>query len=244
MNIQRSQSLAAILLVDRLIPPFPLSLALCSNHEVTCTEVTPFLCPPQQQNMTAYRHRVRMPWRESGGVENLWYSYTYGLVHFVHINTETDFPGAPMGPGTFWNAGPFGDQLTWLQADLAAAAAAKERGDIAWIVAAGHRPWKSSHKTCAACQAAFDALFYKYSVDLYLSGHVHDYERSWPVAADGSVTQKNYVNPQGIIHVRKHTKTMRACAASMRVAMPDHLALVSLTASPLLCASLCSARFV
>ena len=45
--------------------------SLPGNHEVTCTEVTPFLCPKHQQNMTAYRNRFRMPSKESGGVESL-----------------------------------------------------------------------------------------------------------------------------------------------------------------------------
>ena len=49
-------------------------MSLPGNHEVTCTEVTPFLCPSYQRNLTAYRHRFRMPNHESGGTENLWYS--------------------------------------------------------------------------------------------------------------------------------------------------------------------------
>ena len=60
-------------------------MTLPGNHEVTCMEVTPFLCPPHQRNMTAYRQRFRMPSVESGGVQNLWYSYDYGLVHFIQV---------------------------------------------------------------------------------------------------------------------------------------------------------------
>jgi hypothetical protein len=78
-------------------------MSLPGNHECTCTEVTPFLCPSNQQNFTAYRHRFRMPSEESGGVENMWYSYDYGLVHFIQIDTETDYPDAPMGAGTLYN---------------------------------------------------------------------------------------------------------------------------------------------
>ena len=36
-----------------------------------------------------------MPSRESFGSKNMWYSFNYGPVHFVNINTETDFPSAP-----------------------------------------------------------------------------------------------------------------------------------------------------
>lgn len=41
---------------------------------------------------------------ESGGIENMWYSFDYGLVHYVVVSTETDFPNAPE-PSTF------GDQV-------------------------------------------------------------------------------------------------------------------------------------
>lgn len=55
------------------------------------------ICPLNQQNFTAYRHRFRMPSIESGAgtVENMWSSFDHGLVHYVMINTETDFPGSP-----------------------------------------------------------------------------------------------------------------------------------------------------
>ena len=46
-------------------------MTLPGNHEVTCTQVTPFLCPKHQQNMTAYRARFRMPSKETGGVDSL-----------------------------------------------------------------------------------------------------------------------------------------------------------------------------
>jgi hypothetical protein len=46
-----------------------------------------------------------MPNEESGGTDNLWYSYDYGMAHFIQIDTETDFPHSPMGPGTYYNAG-------------------------------------------------------------------------------------------------------------------------------------------
>lgn len=148
-------------------------MSLPGNHEVTCTEVTPFLCPSFQRNFTAYRNRFRMPWRESGGVDNLWHSFDYGLAHFIQIDTETDYPNSKMGPGTYYNAGPFGDQVSWFESDLQKAALLKEKGTIAWIIVSGHRPWYSSAGKCEPCQAAFEALMIQYGVDVYFSGHVH-----------------------------------------------------------------------
>jgi len=174
-------------------------MTLPGNHEVTCTEATPFLCPMNQRNFTAYLARVRMPYAESGATNNLWYSFTYGSAHFIQINTETDYPKSPMGPGTYYNAGPFGDQLAWLEADLIAAQA--QRATVPWIIVSGHRPWYSSHKECAECQSAFEGLLLKYNVDFYYAGHIHWYECLYPMGAGGVVTQNNYINPTGIVYM-------------------------------------------
>lgn len=50
------------------------------------------------RNFTTYQHRFRMPGSESGGVGNFWYSFDYGLAHFVSIDGETDFPYSPEWP--------------------------------------------------------------------------------------------------------------------------------------------------
>lgn len=131
--------------------------------------------------------------------DNLWFSYDYGMAHFIHIDTETDYPDAPMGPGTFYGAGPFGDQLAWLEADLIAATA--NRSQTPWLIVSGHRPLYSTHKNQDAAIAAFEALFIKYNVDMYYSGHVHYYERLWPLTTGGVVTQQNYVEPEGIVYI-------------------------------------------
>ena len=46
-------------------------MVLPGNHEATCSEVTPFLCPNAHRNFTAYLNRFRMPYAESGGVNNM-----------------------------------------------------------------------------------------------------------------------------------------------------------------------------
>jgi len=46
-----------------------------------------------------------MPSDESGGQGNFWYSFDYGLAHFITLDSETDFPvglQSPDGP-TPWN---------------------------------------------------------------------------------------------------------------------------------------------
>ncbi|CAN0529401.1 unnamed protein product, partial [Laminaria digitata] len=68
----------------------------------------------------AYNARFRMPSLESGADHGtaMWYSFNVGPVHFVVIDTETDFPRAD-GDQIAWfrgaGNGGFGDQLTWLE---------------------------------------------------------------------------------------------------------------------------------
>merc|ERR1712070_587046 len=100
------------------------------NHEADCHDYGRLLCDTRFDNFTAYNKRYRMPSQESGGVQNMWYSFDYGSVHFITIDTETDFPGAPEEDGwlikELFNTGHFGDQLAWLEADLKAANANRD----------------------------------------------------------------------------------------------------------------------
>lgn len=167
-------------------------MVVAGNHEVECHSPA---CLADRglheplRNFTAYHARFAMPSKESGGVGNMWYSFDYGPVHFVAVDTETDFDGAdeadyggegftPFRCGHF---APDGEYLRWLEADLAAAS---QRRDVTpWIVALGHRSWLwlDARKRDSATERAHSALFEKYGVDLYLAGHVHSYHRFLPI---------------------------------------------------------------
>lgn len=167
-------------------------MVMPGNHEAECHF---FGCLPlsptfeKLKNFTAYRHRFRMPCDESGGSSNMWYSFNYGQAHFVSISTETDFPGSPEGQGSLANDGPFGDQMAWLEADLAEADSPAQRALRPWVFVAGHRPVYSGGcisddkptAECAKLQAAIEGLMNKYHVDIYFSGHMHSYERTVPL---------------------------------------------------------------
>lgn len=65
------------------------------NHEANCDNggtggYTASICVPGQTNFTGYRNHFRMPSAESGGVENFWYSFDFGMTHYVQFDTETD----------------------------------------------------------------------------------------------------------------------------------------------------------
>ena len=62
------------------------------------------------------------------------------------------------------------------------------------------------HHPGAYFQKTIEPLMLKYRVDMYLSGHVHMYERIYPVI-NGTVVMKgnNYVNPGAPCHVVQGT---------------------------------------
>merc|ERR1711871_264105 len=146
----------------------------------------------------------------------MWFSFDYGSVHFVSINTETDYPGAPEQDGWLINFlyhnGHFGDQLSWLQSDLEAANA--NRAQVPWIIVVGHRPMYTSIKpqlddilwpnVTGALLASFEEIFRSAGVDMYIAGHVHAYERHLPVF-NGRVPPSQglnpYTNPTATVHV-------------------------------------------
>ena len=125
-------------------------------------------------------------------------SFNVGPVHFISLNSETDFPGAGeehTGDSHLLPAGHFapdGVYLKWLEADLKAAQA--ERDVRPWILAGGHRPFPEIQVggCCSAmltqllcpvpCSRApllqgngVAELFEKYQVDMYFAGHTHRY---------------------------------------------------------------------
>jgi acid phosphatase type 7 len=126
------------------------------------------------------------------GALNMWFSFRVGSIHMVSFNSETDFPNSP-GDGYIHPTGNFGNQLAWLEQDLAAANNSRATGEVTWIVAGGHRPLYSrscanadgsATGECANARAAFEALFVKYGVDVIGAGHEHEYESNYPVAFD------------------------------------------------------------
>jgi hypothetical protein len=95
------------------------------------------------------------------------YSFDYGPVHFVSLDTETAFQTIARRQA----------QLAWLDADLAATAQP-------WKVAFLHRPPYSAgqhHGSDLAVRAAFAPIFEARGVQLVISAHEHDYERTRPL---------------------------------------------------------------
>jgi len=172
------------------------------NHESECHSPACQVSSdmgPELSNFSAYNARWSMPSPESGGVGNMWYSFDFAGVHFIALDTETDFPGACEenhgDAGGFWGrpAGHFGadgEYKRWLESDLERASNLHPRP---WIIAFGHRPFFVRNGTArdkAPDKANRDVhaqLFNKYGVDLYINGHVHSYHRLSPINGNTNV---------------------------------------------------------
>jgi acid phosphatase len=137
-----------------------------------------------------------MPGEETGGVGNFWYSFDYGLAHFVSIDGETDFANSPewsfaediKGNEThpkesetfITDSGPFGavkgpvndtksyEQYKWLKKDLESV----DRKKTPWVIVMSHRPMYSSAYSAYQLhlRQAFESLMLENGVDAYLSG--------------------------------------------------------------------------
>ena len=114
-----------------------------------------------------------MPSEGSKGLGNFWFSFDFESVHFASISTEN-----VTTPGT--------DMYEWLVADLAAAAARPT--PPVWTVLLCHRPLYSSDVSEYATHAPgspfltdLEPVLQKFRVQLVLTGHMHMYERSFPV---------------------------------------------------------------
>jgi hypothetical protein len=127
----------------RHAPMFPTS----GNHDYETDDAAP------------YRQVFVLP--ESGTPEGRerWYSFDWGDVHFVALDTEK------MGRA----------QAAWLEADLAA-------NRLPWTIVYAHKPAYSSgdHGGDQTFRELFGPTLEKYQVPLVLTGHDHHYERFFP----------------------------------------------------------------
>jgi len=124
-----------------------------------------------------------------------WYSFAAGPVWLHTFSTEHSYANGSA-------------QLAWIQADLAAAAAAKARGEISWIIVQMHYPSYCSHSynggggcitDAPRLRAQLEGLWAARGVDAVLYGHIHAAEVTWPVL-NAVPTQLNFTNPAAPVH--------------------------------------------
>lgn len=145
-------------------------LAVVGNHEMTMNNGVDFL------------NRYPMPTRQSGSESDLAFSYEAGPV-FV-IGSEGSYAGTDKASAQ-WNF--IADKLKGV-----------DRERTPWVVVMFHTPWYNSNKCHHGeglkHQWDMEELLYQYGVDIVVNGHIHSYERSYPVF-------KNVRDQCGIVHI-------------------------------------------
>lgn len=150
---------------------------------------------------------------EQGGVPShlkLFYSFDYGDVHFISLNSEL---GSVITPAYNWvgvSLPPFNDSnydtsftspmLEWLKDDISST-------DKKWIIAYWHQcPYSGQDDFTEAgtyqlftyaTRRHFNPILERYGVDLVLTGHDHNYQRSYLI--NGLYDFKDAFTPNMII---------------------------------------------
>lgn len=147
------------------------------NHEI------PF-------DFASYKARFWMPDPGHGAPawpNGLYYAFTVGPATFVMCNTES-ITGDPTMDDT---------QLHWLDTVLDEADNTTARQLRPWLIMTQHRPLYCTerggncHKYGRELRAWEEHRMHKHHVDLHIAGHVHTYERTFPLR-DGELVSKNY----------------------------------------------------
>lgn len=131
-----------------------------------------------------YRALFAVPENGPENQQRMAYSFTYGDVHYVSLNTDEEELGA--GRPTM-----MADEAAWLDKDLAAAQKEGKR-----LVVFMHRPpWDGSDDSKLNVNGRyFMPLFDKYQVPLVFTAHEHWYERTVPL-------KNNQPDDKGTVYV-------------------------------------------
>jgi len=106
----------------------------------------------------------------------MWFSYDYGPVHFVHLLSHTEDYAL--------------QQRGWLLQDL-------KSTTLPWKIVVAHHPAYSAGGEHGCTQFVLDHwvdVFERTGVNIYFCGHDHDYERTWPI-------RNGRIDASGVIYV-------------------------------------------
>ena len=156
-------------------------------------------------------------YKEHFNLENVYYSFNFQNVHFVAISTEPheicgekfEMKGSGFVQCFDKKANYDTNQYAFVDSDLQAASS---NPDIDWIVVFYHKLAYTSPNNVLEpipeFRDPYHQIFEKYGVDLILQGHLHAYERSYPIKINLEDTQNpiitdystnNYLDPEGQI---------------------------------------------
>lgn len=153
-----------------------------------------------------------------------WYSFDSpdGLVHWIAVDTELYSYGTKK---------EIAAQAAWLAADVASI----NRTRTPWVLAQGHKGYWESPKTDWAA-LGIDAAFAEANVDVYFTGHTHNYQRGRPFVNEAASDRACYTaGPPAVYKDCKGTVGILAGSPGMSQGigtrlMPSDIALVDIQA--------------
>ena len=185
-------------------------------EDMTCRMPVYVAIGNHEEDDANYTENLVLP--ENSGTER-YYSFDFGPVHFVSLDSNTEGPGAD---GSFSEAGD-ADQLNWLMQDMEASL-----GKRFWRIVFFHHPPNSCTRNDGddfphVHEAVSDPLVRdsrpgyplstspfdpngdgRLDVDIVFVGHKHWYERTYPINKSYDVAsqeESHYVDPEGTIYV-------------------------------------------
>jgi hypothetical protein len=124
---------------------------------------------------------------EGGSGDNMFYSWNAGPIHFLSCDSETMIDTANFSP----------KQLEWMVKDLKRV----NRKLTPWVAANFHRPMycQDNDSTCGrqstVLKTEAERIFFDNEVNAVISGHVHAYERTYPVYQEKKQSDSFVANP-------------------------------------------------
>ncbi|KAL6876449.1 hypothetical protein ACP4OV_013021 [Aristida adscensionis] len=126
--------------------------------------------PKTGETFKPFTHRFPTPYLAAGSTQPFWYSVKVASAHVVVLSSYSDYgEGSP--------------QWAWLKAELRRV----DRRTTPWLVVLMHAPWYNSNHAHQGetegedMRAEFEGWLVGAKADLVLAGHVHAYERFFPV---------------------------------------------------------------
>lgn len=151
-----------------------------------------------------------------GASKTGWYSVTWSTIRLIVMDTQSSY-----GSGSV--------QHSFVVSELQKAS---QDGQIQFIIVAFHKPMYSgdtSHSGLSDLRTLYQPLFDQYKVDLALSGHFHNYQRTFPIKDNSGSATPTVVDAtagpytKGCIHIIIGTlgKSLRGFTGSIQSWMKE-----------------------
>lgn len=168
-------------------------IAVAGNHEYNMFSNTAYYAVDMHFNFNVPEG--------SDTQSGVYYSYDYENTHFVVLNSNEAYHNTGIGAA----------QYAWLAADLAAAKARKDSGDIKNIIVSTHFSLYGFNAEIGGMAQSLDmraqlqGLFAENAVDLVLQAHDHRYSRTHALDGEGNVAQQSndntYTKNAGVVYI-------------------------------------------